>query len=241
MPCRRLSPAIAALALGAFVMTASPHAQERSAERAVERTVSVSATGSVSVEPDIAHVSTGVLTEGATAREALDRNTAAMRALIDGLKALGIDAKDIQTTHIGVEPRYQQAKDGRPQTINGYRVHNQVRIIQRAIGKLGETLDKAVTLGANQINGVQFEVSQAETLKDEARRRAMANALRRAQLYATAAGGQVDRVIAISETPIGQGPRPMLGGARMAMAESVPVEAGSQSLDVTVHVVWSLK
>ena len=194
MPRRRLPPIIAALALGAFAMTAASHAQDRAAER----TVSVSATGSVIAEPDIAHVSTGVLTEGATAREALDRNTTAMRALIDGLKALGIDAKDIQTTHIGVEPRYQQSKDGRTPTINGYRVHNQVRIVQRVIGKLGETLDKAVTLGANQINGVQFEVSQAETLKDEARRRAMANALRRAQLYATAAGGQVDRVLAIS-------------------------------------------
>lgn len=222
-------------------MTLPSDAQDRAADRMTERTVSVSATGSVSAEPDIAHVSTGVLTEGATAREALDKNTAAMRALIDGLKSLGIDAKDIQTTHIGVEPRYQPSKDGRTPTINGYRVNNQVRIVQRAVAKLGDTLDKAVTLGANQINGVHFEVSKAETLKDEARRLAMANARRRAELYATAAGAQLDRVLTISETVIGSGPRPMLGNARMAMAEAVPVEAGSQSLDVTIHVLWSLK
>jgi uncharacterized protein YggE len=222
-------------------MTNSSDAQER-AERQPERTVNVSATGSVKADPDVAHVSTGVVTEGATAREALDRNSAAMKSLIDGLKAIGIDAKDIQTTHIGVEPRYQQAtRDGRPPTIVGYRVTNQVRIVQRAIAKLGETLDKAVTLGANQIHGIQFEVSKAETLKDEARRAAMTNARRRADLYATAAGAQVDRVLAISETVFGGGPRPMGGNVRMAMAEAVPVEPGTQTLDVTVHVVWSLK
>lgn len=222
-------------------MTTTSDAQERT-ERQPERTVTVSATGSVKADPDIAHVSTGVVTEGATAREALDRNSAAMKALIDGLKAIGIDAKDIQTTHVGVEPRYQQpTRDGRPPAIVGYRVTNQVRIVQRLVAKLGETLDKAVTLGANQIHGIQFEVSRAETLKDEARRAAMANARRRADLYAAAAGAQVDRVLAISENVIGGGPRPMAGGVRMAMAEAVPVEPGAQTLDVTVHVVWALK
>ena len=117
---------------------------------------------------------------------------------------------------------------------------NQVRIVQRDIAKLGETLDRSITLGANQLGGISFEVSNAETLKDEARRRAMANAQRRAQLYATAAGAQVDRVLTISETVVTPGPRP-LGGARMAMAEAVPVEAGEQALTVTVYVTWSLK
>lgn len=238
---RRSLPALAALSLGALAMTSTSDAQE-AAQRLPERTVTVSATGSVKADPDLAQVSTGVVTEGATAREALDRNSVAMKALIDGLKAIGIDAKDIQTTHIGVEPRYQSnSKGDRPPTIIGYRVTNQVRIVQRTIARLGETLDKAVTLGANQIHGIQFEVSKAETLKDEARRAAMANARRRAELYAAAAGAQVDRVMAISETVIGGGPRPMAGGVRMAMVEAVPVEPGSQTLDVTVHVVWSLK
>lgn len=209
-------------------------------ERHTERTVTVSASGSVNAAPDIATISTGVATEGQTARDALDTNNKAMRALIDGLKALGHDAKDIQTTHVGVEPRLQHHKDGRPPTIVGYRVVNQVRIVERSIARLGETLDKAITLGANQLGGIGFEVSNAETLKDEARRRAMANALRRAQLYATAAGATVDRVLTISETAFSAGPRPVQV-ARMAMAEAVPVEAGEQTLNVTVHVTWALK
>src|SRR5262245_35181242 len=97
-----------------LVMSTEADAQDRGPDRARDRIVSVSASGSVTGEPDVAHISTGVVTEGDTAREALDRNTAAMRALIDGLKASGIEAKDIQTSQINVEPRYQQSKDGRP-------------------------------------------------------------------------------------------------------------------------------
>lgn len=238
MPALRIHLALLSAAiLGAIAMTDNASAQVRQPER----TVSVSATGSVSASPDIATISTGVATEGATAREALDANNKAMRGLIDGLKALGLGAKEIQTTHVSVEPRHHHHKDGRPPSVVGYRVVNQLRITQRDIARLGETLDKSITLGANQLGGISFEVSNAETLKDEARRRAMENALRRAQLYATAAGATVDRVLTISETMSVGGPRPHAGGRMMAMAEAMPVEAGEQSLGVTVHVTWALK
>lgn len=241
LPSRRGLAALLSLPLLVpLAMTTPADAQSTTSERNIERTVTVSATGSVMADPDIAIVDTGVVTEGATAREALDTNNKAMRALLDGLRGIGIDVRDIQTTHVGVEPRYQQFKDGRPPAINGYRVVNVLRVRQSNVMRLGETLDKLVTLGANQINGVRFEVSRAETLKDEARRRAMENARRRADLYAAAAGAVVDRVLTISETAFAPGPRPLAAG-RMAMAEAVPVEAGQQSLDVTVHVVWSLR
>ncbi len=225
------------LLVSAIAMTDPTAAQDRPN---MERTVSVSASGSVNAAPDVAGISTGVATEGATAREALDANTKAMRGLIDGLKALGLEARDIRTTNVSVEPRHQHFKDGRPPTVVGYRVVNQLRIVQRDIARLGETLDRSITLGANQLGGISFEVSNAEKLKDEARKLAMENALRRAQLYASAAGAQVDRVLTISESIAGiPGPRPLQ--ARMAMAEAVPVEPGEQALSVTVHVTWALK
>ena len=242
MPSRRL-PLIAALVVGLSFMstTASAQDQGRGPARDAERTVTVSANGSVAAAPDVAYITTGVATEAATAREALDANNKTMAALVAGLKALSIDAKDIRTVNVGVEPRHQHFKDGRPPAIVGYRVVNQVRITSRDIGKLGETLDKSISLGANQLGGISFEVSKAETLKDEARKLAMANARRRAELYATAAGASLDKVLEISEVVSGS-PQPRLyGGARMAMAEAVPVEAGQQSLEVNIHVTWSLK
>jgi uncharacterized protein YggE len=132
-----------------------------------------------------------------------------------------------------------QAKDGHPTTFSGYRVVNQVRLTVREIKRLGEILDAAVMLGANQVNGITFDVSDAETLKDEARRQAMVNAKRRAELYATAAGAQLGNVLTISED-LNVGPRPM-SMARSAMAGDVPIEAGVRILTVGVHVTYGLR
>lgn len=204
----------------------------------MERTVSVSATGSVAAEPDIASISAGIITEAETAKDAIARNSIVMTKLIDGLKTAGIAAKDIQTTTINVEPRYTQPKDGRAATINGYRVMNQVRLTVREVKRLGEILDQAIVLGANQINQIAFDVANTETLKDEARKQAMENARRRGELYAKAAGGQLGPVLRISES-VGE-LHPMPGG-RMAMRASVPIEAGTRSLEVEVHVVYALR
>ena len=208
-------------------------------DKSAESHVSVSATGSVAADPDMATISTGVIVEADTAKDALARNSTVMAKLIDGLKALAIAAKDIQTTAVNVEPRYVQAKDGRPTTISGYRVVNQVRLTVRDVKRLGEILDSAITLGANQVNGINFDVSNAETLKDEARKQAMVNAKRRAELYATAAGAQLGSVLTISED-VSSGPRPM-PLARAAMAGNVPIEAGTRTLTVEVHVTYALR
>lgn len=205
------------------------------------RTVSVSATGSVSAEPDQAAISTGVIAEGDTARAALSANTALMAKLIDGLKAAGIAAKDIKTTAFNINPRYQNFKDGRPAVINGYQVHNQVRILVRAIDTLGQVLDTAVTLGANQMGGIEFQVSTAETLKDDARKVAMANALRRAKLFAAGANAEVGEVLAIAEDMASPPLRPMVMARAAMAADAVPIERGTQSLDVRVNVTWALK
>ena len=207
----------------------------------LERTVTVAATGTVAAEPDLAYVSSGVVSEADTARDALQRNSVAMKKVIDGLKGAGIDAKDIQTVSFNVEPRYQQGKDGRAPQINGYRVVNQVRITARDLTKLGEMLDQIVGLGANQAGGISFEVSQAETLKDEARRQAVANAYRRAQLFAAAAGAKVGEVVTIAEDVVDFGPRPMAKGRVAMSAEAVPIERGTQTLEVRVQVTWALQ
>ncbi len=234
--------AAVAILAATFLMGASMAQAQDKTSRAADRTVSVSVSGAVSAEPDIAHISTGVVTEAETAREALTRNTAAMKKVIDGLKGLGIAAKDIQTTAFNIEPRYSQSRSSpasAPQ-INGYRVVNHVRIVAREIARLGDVLDQMVTLGANQMHGLSFQVSKAETLKDEARKVAMANALRRAKLFAEAAGAEIGPVLAISEDVAHIVPRgaPM---ARAAMAEAVPIESGSQALEVRVSVTWALK
>lgn len=204
------------------------------------RTITVSASGQVSAEPDMANVSSGVVTEAATAREALTRNSAAMKKLIAGLKSAGVEAKDIQTTSFNVNPVYSNPREGQAPEITGYQVNNQVTIRARNLDKLGDILDGMVSLGANQMNGLSFEVSKADTLRDDARKDAVANARRRAELIAAAAGATLGEVQTISEDANDYQPRPM-AYARAAMAEAVPVERGTATLEARVTVTWALK
>ncbi|MFM9939248.1 MAG: SIMPL domain-containing protein [Hyphomicrobiaceae bacterium] len=234
----RALAAVTAMWLAAGALLPAALAQEK---RPMERVITVSASGTVAAEPDLALISTGVLSEAATARDALTQNTAAMKKIIDGLKGAGIEPKDIQTVHFGIQPRYVHSKDGQPPRITGYQVINNLRITVREVARLGEVMDGVVTLGANQAGGIAFEVSKAETLKDEARRVAMANALRRAKLFADAAGAKVGPVISISEEVQGGGPRPMVQTRAAMSADSVPVEAGSKTLEVRVQVTWALE
>ena len=228
--------ATAALLLG---WLAAPLAAE---EKPMERTVTVSATGTISATPDEASIATGVTSEAKTAREALSKNTEAMKKIIAELKTQSVDAKDIQTTQFNVEPVSVYPKEGQPPVITGYRVNNMVSVRVRNLDNLGAVLDQLVTVGANQMNGIAFEVSKAETLKDDARNEAMANAFRRAKLFAVAGGAEVGEVLQISEDVTVAGPQPVMYAAkRTAMAESVPVERGSQQLEARVTVTWKLK
>ncbi|MFX8754990.1 SIMPL domain-containing protein, partial [Acinetobacter baumannii] len=92
------------------------------------RSITVSAQGSITADPDIAYFSVGVATDAETARDALSKNTIAMTKLLEGLQGFGIAQRDIQTSAVNVEPRYTLAKDNRTQTLSGYRVTNQVHI-----------------------------------------------------------------------------------------------------------------
>lgn len=229
------------LVLASTLVIGGSSAMSYAQESKGQRTVTVSAVGQVSAEPDQAAISTGIVAEAPTARAALDANSASMRKLIDGLKAAGIDSKDVRTVSFNINPRYQTFKDGRPPVISGYQVQNQVRIVVRSIDRVGPVFDTAVTLGANQMGGIEFIVGNAEVLKDEARKQAMANALRRAKLLAAAGGAEVGEVLAIAED-IGQPQGRPLVAARSTMAsDQVPIEHGSQQLEARVNVTWALK
>lgn len=229
----RLRPTLAVLAL----VTGAPAALAEDIREV--RSITVTATGQVAAEPDQARITSGVATEAATASQALSRNSDLMKKVIDGLKAEGIDAKDIQTTSFRVEPRLHAAARREAPTIDGYRVVNQVEVLARNLDRLGDVLDRLVSLGANAMAGLTFEVSRAETLRDDARKEAVANAKRRADLYAAAAGAEVGEVLTIQEGgDVGPRPMPM---ARAMRGEAVPIERGTETLEASVTVTWALK
>lgn len=210
--------------------------------------ISINGLGEVSAAPDTAFITSGVTTQGATAREALDANTAAMSELIETLKASGIEARDIQTSGFSVNPNYvySDARDANgyqlPPKINGYQVFNTVNVRVREMAKLGSVLDRAVTVGANTINGVSFAVANPAPLYDEARKMAFADARRKAELYATVAGESLGDLENISETQGYNQPMPqMMRAVADSAATSVPVEGGELTFQINVQVTWEFE
>ncbi len=205
-----------------------------------KRTLTLAATGRIETIPDKVEISTGVRSEAKTAREALDRNSEAMVKIVAGLKSEGIEPKHIQTTNFSIQPVYDRSKDDRDPFIVGYRVVNAVQISLRDTKRLGDILDKMVTLGANQIGSIRFGVSEPEAAKDAARKQAMEAAIANAKLYADAASVTLGPVLTIAEEQSVYQPRAMRSAARMESAQAVPIEAGSASVEVRIRVTWEL-
>jgi uncharacterized protein YggE len=203
--------------------------------------ITVIGEGSVSAAPDMAVVSTGVMTRSDTASEALSRNNSAMTRVMSVLKQHGIDQKDIQTSGFNVQPEFNYKNREQPPAITGYRVTNGLTVKVHDLSVLATVLDALVQAGSNQISGVQFTFKDASSLKDQARRNAYRNARARAELYAEEANVKLGTIQLITEGPISV-PFPRRA-QRMATAEAVsqvPIALGENVIRVTVTVMFNV-
>ena len=224
----------------AVFAAATPLAAQTPAPAEAPAVISVTGEARISVPPDLAQIDAGVTSDAKTAREASDTNNAAMGKVLLALKGAGIEEKDYQTSRLSLQPQYSSAKSsGSPATIVGYRAGNRVTIRLHDVTKVANVIDTLVTAGANEIGGINFMVSQASKLLDDARQQAIADARRKAEIYAKAAGVTLGTPISISE----EGAAQPLFRARVAapMAAAVPIAQGEETLSITVGVVWAIK
>ena len=201
--------------------------------------ISVTGEASISVPPDIAFVDAGVATDAKTAHEASEANNVAMGKVIAALKSANIDSRDIQTSRLSLQPQYAPNRSG-PSPIVGYRASNRVTVRIHDVTKVANVIDTLVGASANDIGNVNFEVSQASKLLDDAREKAVADARRKAEIYAKAAGVTLGAPISISEEGA---PQPTFR-AKMAMpvaAAPTPIAQGEETLSVSVSVTWAIK
>jgi uncharacterized protein YggE len=198
-------------------------------------TISVSGTGTVSTEPDTATTTFGVVTQGATAKEAMSRNSQEMAKVIDALKQAGIASKDLQTQYVSLDPRY----DNQGREVVGYGASNSVSAIVRDLAKVGDVIDVAVGAGANTVSGPSLSRKDQSKLYNDALERAVADAKAKAEVLARAAGVSVGAVQSVLESPqVGGGPMPVSFGA--LDARSTPIEAGTTQIVANVRVVFAL-
>ena len=225
------------LAFAATLLLAAPALAQSDFPSAI----SVTGQGTLSVRPDLAQVDAGVASDAKTAREASEANNVAMAKVLAALKGAGIEDKDYQTSRLSLQPEYAPNRTG-PSPIVGYRASNRVTIKVHDVAKVASVIDTLVTAGANDIGNINFTVTQASKLLDEAREKAVADARRKAEIYAKAAGVTLGAPLSISEEGA---PAPLFRAKTLAMApmetSAPPIAQGEETLSVTVSVTWAIK
>lgn len=192
----------------------------------------VSGEGSVRAMPDYAQIAIGATTNGATAAAALGANSRIMAGVATALRNAGIAPADLQTAHFSVQPVYASATSNSAPKLTGFSVTNQFGVTVRQIERVGDVLDRAIAAGANDVGSIQFLHADLSKTLDAARTAALADARRKAELYAQAAGLTLGAVSWVIEEQANV-PQPRFLGARVAGA-SVPIAAGEDTLRMTV-------
>jgi uncharacterized protein len=242
-PVLRAAVIAPAIALGAAAAMTAPVSAQSVDTRAI---INVSASGKTALAPDIATLNLMVLREAATARDALTANNAAMAEVLSAMKAFGIEDRDLQTSGFSINPMFVYPKADEPQVppkIVGYQVQNGLAVRVRDLGKLGEVLDKAVSLGVNSGGNVAFGNDNPDEALQAARVTAMKNAVNKAKILVETAGGTLGKIVSISENFEQPYPQPIMAkamAADMAMPESVPVAGGENIYSVTVNVAFEI-
>jgi len=236
---------LATAPLATLPLVAAPAAAQVTAPIMADGTIlDISAEGRSTRVPDVATIRAGVVTQAATAAEALADNATRMAAVLEALKRAGVAPRDTRTANVSLNPQYRYA-DNQPPAVTSYQASNSIAIRFRDIARAGAILDALVKQGANQIDGPNLSIDQPDAALDEARADAVKKAQARAQLYAKAAGLTVSRIVSIAESGQNDGSNPqppmMMMAGRMKADASTAISAGETDVAVTLNVRFLLK
>lgn len=208
--------------------------------------ITVSGEGKVYAKPDIALVSFGVSTEGLTVSDVTKRNTDKMNAVIEAVKAQGVEEKDIQTTNYNLYPQYNYT-EAAGRLFQGYTLEQNIQVKIRDFTKIGDILAQATSKGSNLVGSLQFTIDNPEQFKNEARAKAIAQAKANAQNLASTSGISLGKLINVYENssnyPVIYSNKAMGMGGGVAM-DSAPVptvQPGQQEINVTINLTYKVK
>lgn len=218
--------------------TSAPPASQGSTQGA---TITVVGSASEQVSPDSAVVSAGVLTKGSTAAQAEERNNLAMKKVMTALEKDQIPASDIQTEWYNLSPNYGKPGSDGQQSIVGFTTNNTVNITVKQLAKVGSVVDLLVKTGANQINNVNYTVSNPAKFQQSLYSLALDNARSQAQSIANKLGVTITGVSSVDASQQGGGVLPMFAAASNAMGATTAVlSPGTQSISTNLTVVYTI-
>jgi uncharacterized protein YggE len=212
---------------------------------APEHTISVESQGKVTVVPDIAMTTMGMISDAATVAEAQQKNTETMNKLIDRLKGLAIEAKDIQTANYNVYPQYEYSDKG-VQTLKGYQVSQNVTVKIRNLQNSQKVLALAGELGINNVSGITFTIDDREVYKAQAREIAIQKVQAKAAALSSSLGVHIVGIVNYNEYEGGQNDYPLYKANVMAdsvgaAAPAPSIEPGSTDVLLNVSVTYQIQ
>lgn len=194
--------------------------------------------GEVRATPDRATIFVGVQTRATTAAAAAADNAKRQRSILDTLRVLGLGSDQLSTMNYNVSPEIQYSPNNQPPKVTGYIVTNTVRADVRRLDDVARIIDAALGKGANEISGLQFYSSKADSLRRAAMAIAVGNARADAETLAKAAGGTLGALIELSTASSIRPMQDMVGVAAMAARAPTPIEPGQQSISASVSARW---
>ena len=203
----------------------------------------MSGEGTVYAAPDVAYLEVGVQTVDADLSKAFAQTGDKITGVLNALKQLGIEDKDIQTSGVNVSPQNQYDNNGNMTGVSSYTVSNSVEVTIRKVDQVEAVLTSTIAAGANSINSLSFSIQDTSALEQQARAQAVAQAKDRAQQFASALGVTVGKPITVTEVPQSV-PVPIYGRMNVAAAplasSSQPVSQGQLSVTVDVQITFSI-
>ena len=207
--------------------------------------ITVSGEGKIYAKPDVAIVNLGVTTTGTTVAEVTKSNTDKMNTVIEAVKNLKIDEKDIQTTNYSLTPLYNWTeKTGN--VFQGYTLDQNIQVKIRDFTKIGDVLSSATTSGANLAGNLQFTIDNPEKFKEQARADAIKQAKGNAQNLAKESGVSLGKLINVYENnnsyPMAYDSLKSMSGGAAPMGVTAPViQPGQQEIDVTINLTYQVR
>jgi len=209
------------------------------------RTITVSAEGKITAKPDIALVEFAVVSQGSTVKAVTKDGNEKMAKVIDAVKKMGVEDKDITSTQYNLYPTYDYQSYRSPK-ITGYNLNQEIRVKVRDLEKVEDILDTGITSGANQVGQLSFDVDDMTKIKKEARQKAFDSAKEKAKEMANAAGVKLGRVVTFNED---SGYNPPIYANYMMKAEAMSVDMvsspsiqpGSKELNLSVSVTYEIE
>lgn len=222
--------------------------QESAAAPAQDGSLTVTGSAAITAAPDRASISVGVNETAAEVSQAQTAANAKVNAIVEAVKALGVEESKISTSNYSIFPQTEYDADTGRSVLVGYQVSNTVTINLEDFSLLDRVIDEAVAAGANEMYGITFDVSTRSELYRQALEQAVQAAADKAQLMAAAAGMEIASIEEIREVggiSVSSGRGAYMNATdAVAMAEeagATAIQGGELSVSAQVELVYRVQ